>query len=92
VRNREALEALPVSAENCQRGDEYSVWRTNHRGRYAHFQSIKSYRHRPGKNVDIVEQKLMKFVLKEFRQDAHHWLILHGRYTCTPENRNAGIA
>ncbi|MFZ6656025.1 endonuclease III [Undibacterium sp. TJN19] len=36
----------------------------------------------PGKNVDIVEAKLMKFVPAEFRQDAHHWLILHGRYTC----------
>lgn len=36
----------------------------------------------PGKNVEIVEQKLMKFVPKEFRLDAHHWLILHGRYTC----------
>ena len=36
----------------------------------------------PGKNVDIVEQKLMKFVPREFLMDAHHWLILHGRYTC----------
>jgi len=36
----------------------------------------------PGKNVDIVEHKLLKFVPKEFLQDAHHWLILHGRYTC----------
>ncbi|MES2261274.1 MAG: endonuclease III [Pseudomonadota bacterium] len=36
----------------------------------------------PGKNVEIVEQKLMKFVPKEFLLDAHHWLILHGRYTC----------
>jgi endonuclease-3 len=36
----------------------------------------------PGKNVEIVEQKLMKFVAPEFRHDAHHWLILHGRYTC----------
>jgi len=36
----------------------------------------------PGKNVDEVEHKLMKFVPKEFLQDAHHWLILHGRYTC----------
>jgi len=36
----------------------------------------------PGKNVDIVKQKLMKFVPKEFLMDAHHWLILHGRYTC----------
>ena len=37
----------------------------------------------PGKNVEIVEQKLMKFVPPEFLMDAHHWLILHGRYTCT---------
>ena len=36
----------------------------------------------PGKNVDIVEQKLLKFVPREFLHDAHHWLILHGRYTC----------
>ncbi|WP_293776294.1 endonuclease III [uncultured Oxalicibacterium sp.] len=36
----------------------------------------------PGKNVDIVEQKLLKFVPDEFKLDAHHWLILHGRYTC----------
>ncbi len=36
----------------------------------------------PGKNVDEVEHKLLKFVPKEFLLDAHHWLILHGRYTC----------
>lgn len=36
----------------------------------------------PGKNVDIVEEKLLKFVPPEFKLDAHHWLILHGRYTC----------
>ena len=36
----------------------------------------------PGKNVDIVEQKLLKFVPPEYLMDAHHWLILHGRYTC----------
>ncbi|MDO9420659.1 MAG: endonuclease III [Herminiimonas sp.] len=49
----------------------------------------------PGKNVDIVEQKLMKFVAPEFQQDAHHWLILHGRYTCiarTPKCWNCIIA
>lgn len=37
----------------------------------------------PGKNVDVVEAKLMKFVPAEYLMDAHHWLILHGRYTCT---------
>jgi endonuclease-3 len=36
----------------------------------------------PGKTVREVEEKLMKFVPLEFRHDAHHWLILHGRYTC----------
>jgi endonuclease-3 len=40
----------------------------------------------PGKNVDEVEHKLMKFIPAEFLQDAHHWLILHGRYTCTARN------
>ncbi|HEX2605056.1 MAG TPA: endonuclease III [Oxalicibacterium sp.] len=49
----------------------------------------------PGKNVDIVEQKLLKFTPDEFKQDAHHWLILHGRYTCiarTPKCWNCVIA
>ncbi len=36
----------------------------------------------PGKNVLEVERKLMRFVPQEFLQDAHHWLILHGRYVC----------
>ena len=37
----------------------------------------------PGKDVDAVEHKLMKVIPDEFKRDAHHWLILHGRYTCT---------
>ena len=36
----------------------------------------------PGKDVLMVEKKLLKFVADEFKLDAHHWLILHGRYTC----------
>ena len=36
----------------------------------------------PGKNVSEVEQRLLRLVADEFKQDAHHWLILHGRYTC----------
>jgi endonuclease-3 len=35
-----------------------------------------------GKNVDEVEAKLDRIVPQPFRRDAHHWLILHGRYTC----------
>jgi endonuclease-3 len=40
----------------------------------------------PGKNVDEVEHKLIKVIPAEFLLDAHHWLILHGRYTCTARN------
>ena len=36
----------------------------------------------PGKDVAAVEARLMKVVPPEFRQNAHHWLILHGRYVC----------
>ena len=36
----------------------------------------------PGKDVRAVEDKLIKFTPEEFKQDAHHWLILHGRYVC----------
>ena len=36
----------------------------------------------PGKDVREVEDKLMKLVPEEFRRNAHHWLILHGRYVC----------
>ena len=44
----------------------------------------------PGKNVVEVEQKLIKLVPKEFMQDAHHWLILLGRYTCTARKPRCG--
>jgi len=36
----------------------------------------------PGGNVRAVEEKLLKVVPEEFKRDAHHWLILHGRYVC----------
>ncbi|HEU5398223.1 MAG TPA: endonuclease III [Gammaproteobacteria bacterium] len=36
----------------------------------------------PGKDVREVEDKLIKFTPDQFKQDAHHWLILHGRYVC----------
>jgi endonuclease-3 len=39
-----------------------------------------------GKTVKTVEEKLLRFVPSEFLQDAHHWLILHGRYTCKARN------
>ncbi len=44
----------------------------------------------PGKNVDEVEQRLLKVVPTEFKLDAHHWFILHGRYTCIARKPRCG--
>ena len=44
----------------------------------------------PGKDVVAVEEKLMKVVPKEFMNHAHHWLILHGRYTCVARKPKCG--
>jgi endonuclease III len=44
----------------------------------------------PGKDVVEVEKKLLKFVPDEFKHDAHHWLILHGRYVCRARKPECG--
>ena len=44
----------------------------------------------PGKNVLEVENKLLKFVPDEYKHDAHHWLILHGRYVCLARKPRCG--
>ncbi len=44
----------------------------------------------PGKDVIEVEKKLTKFVPAEFKLDAHHWLILHGRYVCQARKPRCG--
>lgn len=44
----------------------------------------------PGKDVLAVEKKLLRFVPEEFKLDAHHWLILHGRYTCIARKPRCG--
>ena len=44
----------------------------------------------PGKTVRAVEDKLNRVVPEEFRHDAHHWLILHGRYTCVARKPRCG--
>ncbi len=44
----------------------------------------------PGKNVLEVEKKLVKFIPQEFMVDAHHWLILLGRYTCIARKPRCG--
>ena len=82
-RSREALEALPGVGRktanvvlNTAFGEPTMAVDT-HIFRVANRTKIA-----PGKNVDEVEMKLLKFVPMEFLHDAHHWLILHGRYTC----------
>lgn len=94
--NREALEALPGVGRktanvvlNTAFGQptiavDTHIFRVANRTRIA-----------PGKDVVAVEKGLEKFVAEEFRQDAHHWLILHGRYICvarTPKCPQCGIA
>jgi len=44
----------------------------------------------PGKDVLAVETKLLRFVPDEFKLNAHHWLILHGRYTCIARKPRCG--
>lgn len=49
----------------------------------------------PGKDVIEVEKRLLRLVPEQFRKDAHHWLILHGRYVCkarTPDCPSCSIA
>lgn len=44
----------------------------------------------PGKDVVEVEKRLMRLIPEEFKLDAHHWLILHGRYTCIARKPRCG--
>ena len=82
-RSREALEALPGVGRktanvvlNTAFG-EPTIAVDTHIFRVANRTGLA-----PGANVRIVEDKLNKVVPVEFRKDAHHWLILHGRYVC----------
>ncbi|MGB3747581.1 MAG: endonuclease III [Rhodanobacter sp.] len=82
-RTREALEALPGVGRktanvvlNTAFG-EPTIAVDTHIFRVANRTGLA-----PGKDVRAVEDKLLKVIPAEFRQDAHHWLILHGRYVC----------
>lgn len=44
----------------------------------------------PGKNVEVVEDKLLKVVPDDYKIDCHHWFILHGRYTCIARKPRCG--
>ncbi|MDP5190352.1 endonuclease III [Rheinheimera baltica] len=89
--NREALEALPGVGRKTANvvlntafkwptiAVDTHIFRVSNRTKLA-----------PGKNVDEVEHKLLKVVPAEFKLDVHHWLILHGRYTCAARKPKCG--
>ncbi|MDP5136385.1 endonuclease III [Rheinheimera baltica] len=89
--NREALEALPGVGRKTANvvlntafkwptiAVDTHIFRVSNRTKLA-----------PGKNVDEVEHKLLKVVPAEFKLDVHHWLILHGRYTCVARKPKCG--
>ncbi len=90
-RDREALEALPGVGRktanvilNTAFGEPTMAVDT-HIFRVANRTGIA-----PGKTVLEVEKRLLRLVPKEFLQDAHHWLILHGRYTCLARKPRCG--
>ncbi|WP_375054969.1 endonuclease III [Zobellella sp. DQSA1] len=89
--SREALEALPGVGRKTANvvlntafgwptiAVDTHIFRLANRTRFA-----------PGKNVDEVEQKLLKWVPAEFKLDVHHWFILHGRYVCLARKPRCG--
>ena len=90
-RDRKALEALPGVGRktanvilNTAFG-EPTIAVDTHIFRVANRTGIA-----PGKNVTEVEKRLLKVVPDEFKRNAHHWLILHGRYTCTARRPDCG--
>ncbi len=89
--NREALEALPGVGRKTANvvlntafgwptiAVDTHIFRVSNRTKFA-----------MGKDVVAVEQKLEKVVPAEFKVDVHHWLILHGRYTCVARKPKCG--
>jgi endonuclease-3 len=89
--NREALESLPGVGRKTANvvlntafgwptiAVDTHIFRVSNRTKFA-----------VGKNVDEVEQKLLKVIPKVFKIDVHHWLILHGRYTCVARKPRCG--
>jgi endonuclease-3 len=89
--NREALEALPgvgrktanvvlnTAFRQVAMAVDTHIFRVSNRTGIA-----------PGKNVLEVEKRLLRLVPEEFLLDAHHWLILHGRYVCLARKPRCG--
>ena len=89
--NREALEALPGVGRKTANVVLNTAFRWPTIAVDTHiFRVSNRTKLAPGKNVDEVEQKLLKVVPSEFKLDVHHWLILHGRYTCVARKPRCG--
>ena len=89
--HREALEALPGVGRKTANVVLNTAFRQPAMAVDTHiFRVSNRTRIAPGKTVLEVEKKLMKFVPEEFLMDAHHWLILHGRYTCIARKPRCG--
>jgi len=88
---REALEALPGVGRKTANVVLNTAFREKAMAVDTHIFRVSNRTGiAPGKNVLEVEKKLMKFVPEEFLLDAHHWLILHGRYTCIARKPRCG--
>lgn len=89
--NREALEALPGVGRKTANVVLNTAFRWPTIAVDTHiFRVSNRTKLAAGKNVDEVEQKLLKVVPSEFKLDVHHWLILHGRYTCIARKPKCG--
>lgn len=89
--SREALEALPGVGRKTANVVLNTAFRWPTIAVDTHiFRVSNRTKLAPGKNVDEVEHKLLKVVPAEFKLDVHHWLILHGRYTCMARKPRCG--
>ncbi len=89
--NREMLEALPGVGRKTANVVLNTAFRQKTMAVDTHiFRVANRTRIAPGKTVLEVEKNLLKFIPDEFLLDAHHWLILHGRYICTARKPKCG--
>ena len=90
--NREALEALPGVGRKTANVVLNTVFRQPVMAVDTHIFRVGNRTGlAPGKDVLEVEKRLMRRVPRDYLLDAHHWLILHGRYVCTARSPKCGI-
>ncbi|MFO7581637.1 endonuclease III [Guyparkeria sp.] len=89
--DREALESLPGVGRKTANVVLNTVFRQPTMAVDTHiFRVANRTGLAKGKTVRAVEEKLLKVIPREYRLDAHHWLILHGRYVCKARRPDCG--